>query len=51
MKGVLNRLMAFREGIEHGVVNRLVENAVSSNDAKEGIDARMEKRAAKFTGS
>lgn len=51
MKGVLNRLMAFREGIEHGVVDRLVENAVSSNDAKEGIDARMEKRAAKFTGS
>ena len=51
MKGLLNRLMAYREGIEHGVVDRLVNDANRSNDAQEGVMARMEKRAANFTGT
>jgi enoyl-CoA hydratase/carnithine racemase len=51
MKGLLNRLMAFREGVDHGDVDRLVETASRSNDAREGVAARMSKRAAQFTGS
>lgn len=51
MKALLNRLMAYREGVEHGVVDRLVQNANSSSDAKEGVRARMEKRSPSFKGS
>ena len=51
MKGLLNRLMAFRDGVDHGDIDRLVQTASSSNDAREGVAARMEKRTAQFSGS
>ena len=42
--------MAFRDGIDHADVDALVDAARASNDAKEGIAARLEKRAPRFTG-
>lgn len=50
MKGVLTRQMAFRDGIAHADVDALVEAARQSQDAKEGIAARLERRAAAFKG-
>jgi len=50
MKALLNRQMQFRDNIEHGDVDALVDIARSSADAKEGMAARLEKRAADFTG-
>lgn len=51
MKAVLTRQMQFRDSIEHVDVDELVEAARHSNDAKEGIAARLDKRTAKFTGA
>lgn len=51
MKAVLTRQMQFRDGIEHGDVDALVEAARHSDDAKEGIAARLDKRTASFTGA
>lgn len=50
MKALLNREMRFRDGIEHADVDRLVNEARLSADAREGIAARMEKREPRFTG-
>lgn len=51
MKGVLTRQMAFRDGIDHDAVDALVEMARLSQDAKEGIAARLERRSAEFKGT
>ena len=51
MKAVIVRELAFRDGIEHRDVDALVSAARGSNDAKEGIAARLEKRAPVFTGT
>jgi|TARA_B100000315_G_scaffold14038_2_gene13050 enoyl-CoA hydratase/carnithine racemase len=51
MKALLLREMAFRDGIEHADVDELVKDASNSNDAKEGMAARLAKRPANFTGS
>jgi enoyl-CoA hydratase/carnithine racemase len=51
MKAVIVRELAFRDGIEHVDVDALVSEARGSNDAKEGITARLEKRAPVFTGT
>jgi enoyl-CoA hydratase/carnithine racemase len=50
MKAVLTRQMMFRDGIEHDDVDDLVESARQSDDAKEGIAARLDRRSADFTG-
>lgn len=50
MKALLVREMAFRGGIEHADIDALVQAARSSVDAKEGIAARLEKRAPVFKG-
>ena len=50
MKGLLVRQMAFRGGIPHDDIDDLIQAARESNDAKEGIAARLEKREARFTG-
>ena len=50
MKAVLVRQMAFREGIAHDDVDRLVEAASRSEDAREGVAARLERRSPRFEG-
>jgi enoyl-CoA hydratase/carnithine racemase len=50
MKALLVREMAFRDGIVHRDVDALVEAARNSADAREGIAARLEKRAPRFEG-
>lgn len=51
MKATINREMAFRDGIEHADTDQLVRAAIRSNDAKEGVRARMERRDADFTAT
>ena len=50
MKALLVREMAFRDGIPHGDVDALVDEARTSGDAREGMRARLEKRAPVFEG-
>jgi len=50
MKQLLLREMAFRDGIAHDDIDKLTDGARRSADAREGIAARLEKRAAKFQG-
>ncbi|MPY93976.1 MAG: hypothetical protein GEV08_13210 [Acidimicrobiia bacterium] len=51
MKATINREMAFRDAIEHADTDQLVRAALKSNDAREGVRARMERRDADFTGA
>ena len=51
MKALLVREMEFRDGIEHHDVDALVAGAQTSQDAREGIAARLEKRTTRFTGA
>ncbi len=51
IKGVINREMAFRDQIPHADVDRLVDAAGTSQDAKIGIAARLAGKIADFTGS
>lgn len=51
MKALLVREMAFRDNIPHTDVDALVDAARTSGDAREGMAARLEKRAANFSGS
>jgi enoyl-CoA hydratase/carnithine racemase len=50
MKAVLVREMTFRDGLRHEDVDRLVGEARTSGDAREGMAARLEKRAPRFEG-
>jgi enoyl-CoA hydratase/carnithine racemase len=50
MKALLVREMQFRDGILHEDVDALVNAARGSADAREGIAARLEKRAPRFAG-
>ncbi|MFN0030325.1 MAG: enoyl-CoA hydratase/isomerase family protein [Acidimicrobiales bacterium] len=51
MKATINRQLAFRDGIYNNDTEAMVRAALRSNDAKEGVRARMERRSANFTGS
>jgi enoyl-CoA hydratase/carnithine racemase len=51
MKALTVRQLEFRDGIPHDDVDALVRAAISSEDAREGMLARLEKRAARFQGS
>ena len=51
MKALLVREMAFRDHIAHEYVDHMVEAARTSADAREGMAARLEKRAPRFTGA
>ncbi|HLG89328.1 MAG TPA: enoyl-CoA hydratase/isomerase family protein [Alphaproteobacteria bacterium] len=50
MKAVIVREMEFRDAIAHDDVDVLVLKANRSSDAKEGMAARLAKRAARFEG-
>ena len=50
MKAVIVREMEFRDTIAHDDVDALVRKANRSTDAKEGMAARLAKRAARFEG-
>ena len=50
MKALLVREMQFRDGINHADVDKLIEEARNSADAKEGIAAKLEKRLPDFVG-
>jgi enoyl-CoA hydratase/carnithine racemase len=50
MKALTVRQLEFRDTIPHDDVDALVRAALSSEDAREGMLARLEKRAAQFRG-
>ena len=50
MKAMLLRQMRFRDGIVHEDVDELVRLARNSEDAREGLTARLERRPADFKG-
>src|SRR5690606_30949090 len=50
MKALVLRQLAVRDGIDHEDVDELVRAASASEDAKEGIAARLQRRPAHFVG-
>lgn len=50
MKALTVRQLEIRDGIPHDDVDALVRAALTSEDAREGMLARLEKRAARFQG-
>ena len=50
MKALTVRQLEFRDAIPHDDIDALVRAALSSEDAREGMLARLEKRTARFQG-
>lgn len=50
MKGLTVRQLQFRDAIPHDDIDALVRAAMQSQDAQEGMKARLEKRTAVFRG-
>ena len=50
MKALIVREMAFRDQIAHADMDRLVEQVRRSEDAQEGIAARLARRKPAFKG-
>lgn len=50
MKALITREMQFRDNIPHADVDIIVDKARTSQDAQEGMRARLEKRKAAFRG-
>ena len=51
IKALLGRAMTFRDDIDHADIDEMVKTARNSRDSREGIKARLEKRAPVFTGA
>ena len=51
MKALINREMQFRDNIPHEDIDLIVDKARTSQDAQEGMRARLEKRKAAFKGA
>ena len=51
MKAMIVRQLEFRDCVAHDDVDALAQVARTSDDAREGVSARLGKRAPKFTGS
>jgi enoyl-CoA hydratase/carnithine racemase len=51
MKALLLREMAFRDQIPHADLDRMVEEVRLSQDAREGMAARLGRRTPRFTGT
>ena len=51
MKALINREMQFRDNIPHDDIDLIVDKARTSQDAQEGMKARLEKRKAAFKGT
>jgi enoyl-CoA hydratase/carnithine racemase len=50
MKATINRQLDFRDLVEYADTEALVRTALKSDDAKEGVRARMERREPNFQG-
>ena len=50
MKALINREMQFRDAIAHDDIDVIVDKARTSQDAQEGMRARLERRKATFKG-
>jgi enoyl-CoA hydratase/carnithine racemase len=50
MKALTVRQLQLRDGIPHDDIDALVQAAMKSQDAQEGMKARLEKRKAAFKG-
>ncbi len=50
MKAMTVRQLEIRDGIPHDDVDALVRAAIQSDDAREGMSARLERRTARFQG-
>lgn len=50
IKGVIGRLMSYRDGIPFADIDEEIGRVRVSEDAREGIAARLERRPAKFMG-
>ena len=50
MKALINREMQFRDAIPHEDIDLIVDKARTSQDAQEGMKARLQKRKAAFKG-
>jgi enoyl-CoA hydratase/carnithine racemase len=51
MKATINRQLQFRDAVEHTDTEAMVRAALKSQDAKEGVAARMQRRDPRFTGA
>ena len=50
IKATLGRAMEFRSGMAHDDVDELIGQAARSEDAREGMQARLQKRSPRFMG-